>query len=169
MLLKHDLVVDAILYTVENGRKWRAPPADFPPRKTFYQRFTAWKLAGVSQRLLDILRDRARLKTGLETVPSAAVSDSQSLRAASTVGRDSRGWDSAKKVQGYKRHIMVNTTELLIMFHVLQRRWMMEWTLTWITSNQFYARDCKFLPSHHKDIIRWAVIRTIIRRLTPQS
>ncbi|MCP2097865.1 putative transposase of IS4/5 family (DUF4096) [Actinosynnema pretiosum] len=35
------LVVDAILYTVDNGIKWRALPTDFPPWNTVYQRFAA--------------------------------------------------------------------------------------------------------------------------------
>jgi hypothetical protein len=32
------------------------------------------------------------------------VIDSQSVRAADTVARTSRGWDNAKKVNGRKRH-----------------------------------------------------------------
>ncbi|MFF5099641.1 MULTISPECIES: transposase [Actinosynnema] len=63
------LVVDAILYTVDNGAKWRALPVDFPPWNTVYQRFAAWELAGASQRLLDTVRDRTRLKTGRVAAP----------------------------------------------------------------------------------------------------
>ena len=40
--------------------------------------------------------------------------DSQSVRAADTVPKASRGWDNAKKVNGRKRHIAVNTTGLLL-------------------------------------------------------
>src|SRR5580704_3361846 len=39
---------------------------------------------------------------------------SQSVRAADTVPRASRGWDNAKKVNGRKRHIAVDTTGLLL-------------------------------------------------------
>ncbi|WP_433260822.1 transposase [Actinosynnema sp. CS-041913] len=46
--------------------------------------------------------------------PSAAVMDSQSVRAAETVGRATRGWDGGKKVTGRKRHIVVDTTGLLV-------------------------------------------------------
>ncbi|MFC6094855.1 IS5 family transposase [Saccharothrix lopnurensis] len=108
------LIVDAIGYVVDNGVKWRALPADFPPWQTVYKRFAAWEKAGASQRLLDALRDRVRLAEGRVATPSAAVMDSQSVRAAQTVGRASRGWDGGKKVAGRKRHIVVDTLGLLV-------------------------------------------------------
>ena len=40
--------------------------------------------------------------------------DSQSVRAADTVPKASRGWDNAKKVNGRKRHIAVDTAGLLL-------------------------------------------------------
>ena len=40
--------------------------------------------------------------------------DSQSVSAAETVPKASRGWDDAKKINGRKRHIAVNTTGLLL-------------------------------------------------------
>ena len=38
----------------------------------------------------------------------------QSVRAADTVSRASRGWDNAKKVNGRKRHLAVDTLGLLL-------------------------------------------------------
>ncbi|ONI92777.1 IS5 family transposase [Saccharothrix sp. ALI-22-I] len=108
------VIVDAILYVVDNGIKWRALPADFPPWPTVYKRFAAWEKVGATQRLLDGLRDRARLAEGRVAAPSAAVVDSQSVRAAETVGRATRGWDGGKKVAGRKRHIVVDTVGLLL-------------------------------------------------------
>ncbi|MEV1121258.1 IS5 family transposase [Actinosynnema sp. NPDC049800] len=106
------VIVDAILYVVDNGIKWRALPADFPPWPTVHKRFAAWERVGASQRLLDGLRDRVRLAEGRVAAPSAAVMDSQSVRAAETVGRATRGWDGGNKVAGRKRHIVVHTTGL---------------------------------------------------------
>ena len=40
--------------------------------------------------------------------------DSQSVRAAPTVPKASRGWDNAKKVNGRKRHIAVDAGGLLL-------------------------------------------------------
>jgi transposase len=108
------VIVDAILYVVDNGIKWRALPADFPPWPTVHKRFAAWERVGASQRLLDALRDRVRLAEGRVAAPSAAVMDSQSVRAAETVGRSTRGWDGGKKVAGRKRHIVVDTMGLLL-------------------------------------------------------
>src|SRR5207247_3005815 len=51
---------------------------------------------------------------GCNTEPTAAVIDSQSVRAAATVPKASRGWDNAKKVNGRKRHIAVDTGGLLL-------------------------------------------------------
>jgi transposase len=108
------MIVDAILYVVDNGIKWRALPADFPPWPTVYKRFSAWEKTGTTQRLLDGLRDRARLSAGRTTAPSAAIIDSQSVRAAETVSRATRGYDAGKKVQGRKRHIVVDTAGFLL-------------------------------------------------------
>jgi transposase len=108
------VMVDAILYVVDNGIKWRALPADFPPWPTVYKRFAAWEKVGASQRLLDALRDRVRLAEGRVSAPSAAVVDSQSVRAAETVGRTTRGWDGGKRIAGRKRHIVVDTMGLLL-------------------------------------------------------
>ncbi len=44
--------------------------------------------------------------------------DSQSVKGASTVGRDSRGYDAAKKINGRKRHITVDTLGLPVMITV---------------------------------------------------
>jgi putative transposase len=42
------------------------------------------------------------------------VIDSQSVRAAGTVPKASRGWDAARKVNGRKRHIAVGTAGLVL-------------------------------------------------------
>jgi len=50
---------------------------------------------------------------GHQAQPTAAVIDSQSVRAADTVPKASGGWDNAK-VNGRKRHIAVDTTGLVL-------------------------------------------------------
>ncbi|WP_202971075.1 IS5 family transposase [Saccharothrix sp. ALI-22-I] len=108
------VIVDAILYVVDNGIKWCALPADFPPWPTVYRRLAVWEKAGATQRLLDGLRDRARLEEDWVAAPSAAIVDSQSVRAAETVGKATRGFDAGKKVNGRKRHIVVDTVGFLM-------------------------------------------------------
>lgn len=68
----------------------------------------------MTQRVLDALRDRARLAGGRAAQPSAAIIDSQSVRAAETAGSGSRGFDADTKVNGRKRHLAVDTTGLLL-------------------------------------------------------
>ena len=60
------------------------------------------------------LRDRVRVAAGRTPAPSAAIIDSQSVRAADTVPRASRGFDAGKKVNGRKRHLAVDTLGLLL-------------------------------------------------------
>ncbi len=107
-------IVDAILYVVDNGIKWRSLPADFPPWSTVYNHFAEWETVGTTQALLDALRDRARLALGRRAAPSAGSIDSASVKAAETVGAETRGFDAGKKINGRKRHIAVDTVGLLI-------------------------------------------------------
>jgi len=107
-------VVDAIRYVIHNGCVWRAVPADFPPWRTVYGIYQRWNTTGATIALHDALRAAARQAAGRKAEPTAAVIDSQSVRAAATVPQASRGWDNAKKVNGRKRHIAVDTTGLLL-------------------------------------------------------
>jgi transposase len=108
------VVVDAIRYVIHNGCVWRALPADFPPWRTVYGLFQRWHARGVTIALHDALRAAARQAAGRAVEPTAAVIDSQSVRAAATVPKASRGWDNAKKVNGRKRHLAVDTGGLLL-------------------------------------------------------
>jgi transposase len=106
--------VEGILYLDRTGCAWRYLPADFPPWRTVYGYFAAWRDDGTLARLHDALRAQVRAAAGRDTGPTAAVIDSQSVRAADTVPRASRGWDNAKKVNGRKRHIAVDAMGLLL-------------------------------------------------------
>jgi transposase len=60
------------------------------------------------------LRERAPLADGRGPVPTAAVIDSQTVRAADTVPTTSSGYDGGKKIKGRKRHVAVDTGGLLL-------------------------------------------------------
>jgi putative transposase len=79
-------VVNAILYVDRNGVTWRALPHDFPPWKTVYHYFRAWRLDGTWERIHDALRDRVRTGAGRAASPSAAIIDSQSVKTAEKGG-----------------------------------------------------------------------------------
>jgi putative transposase len=105
-------VVNAILYIVRGGCAWRLLPHDFPKWKTVYGIFRAWRIDGTWQRVHDALRDMLRRREGRKTSPSAAVIDSQSVKTTEVGGP--RGYDAGKKVNGRKRHIVVDTLGLLL-------------------------------------------------------
>jgi putative transposase len=107
-------VIDAILYLDRSGCAWRYLPDSFPPWQTVYGYFAAWRDDGTLARLHDALRAQVRAAAGRDREPTAAVIDSQSVRAADTVPRASRGWDNAKKVNGRKRHIAVDALGLVL-------------------------------------------------------
>src|SRR6266480_462821 len=108
------VIVEAILYLDRTGCPWRYLPDSFPPWPTVYGYFAAWRDDGTLARLHDALRARVRAAAGRDAEPTAAIIDSQSVRAADTVPRASRGWDNAKKVNGRKRHIAVDAMGLLL-------------------------------------------------------
>jgi len=64
---------------------------DFPPRELVYHYFKTWNRDGTLSRMHNALRERVRTAEGRKADPSAGLVDSQSLRAAETVGRSSRG------------------------------------------------------------------------------
>lgn len=111
-------IVDAIRYITDNGVKWRALPADFPPWKTVNGMFTRWQAAGVVEHVRDRLREQIRVREGRKPQPSAGAIDSQTVRAAETVGSATRGYDAGKKINGRKRHIAVDTMGLLLVVMV---------------------------------------------------
>jgi transposase len=108
-------VVDAIRYLDRTGCQWDALPADFPHPKLVYHYFKTWAANGTLTRMHDSLREVVRTQIeGRAAQPSAALVDSQSVRAADTVGRPARGYDAGKKVNGRKRHIATDTIGLLL-------------------------------------------------------
>ena len=106
------VIVDAILYIVRGGIAWRQLPVEFPPAGTVYAVFARWARSGAWQRILDALRDRLRVRAGRDRCP-AAIIDSQTVPAADTVPRSSRGWDGGKRTN-VKRHIAVDVNGLLL-------------------------------------------------------
>ncbi|GAA3491289.1 hypothetical protein GCM10018987_53720 [Streptomyces cremeus] len=81
--------------------------------------------------------------------------DSQSVKAASPVGRDSRGYDAGKKIKGRKRHLVVDTLGRPVMITVTaggvraevvarDQLWRLRLThpqITQVWADSAYARD----------------------------
>ena len=89
-------------------------PADFPHWRTVYDFLAAGGRPARPSAMHDRLRAPCRIAAGREPEPTAAVIDSQSVRAAETVAADSRGYDAGRRSTGRKRHIAVDTLGLLL-------------------------------------------------------
>jgi len=109
-------MIDAMFYLADNGIKWRALPADFPPWQTVYGMCARWKADGVLADITDLLRAAVRTAAGRHPEPSAAIIDSQSVResAEGVVPAATSGYDGWKKINGRKRHLLTDTLGLLI-------------------------------------------------------
>ena len=88
-------LVNAVLYFVDNGCKWRNLPHDFPP----YTTAANFYYAAIPKRALGKIRaalvERVRTDTGRNTGPSYAIIDSQSVKTTSAA--EERGIDGRKK------------------------------------------------------------------------
>ncbi|MCA1678524.1 MAG: IS5 family transposase, partial [Actinobacteria bacterium] len=112
-------IVNAILYQVRTGGAWRMLPKDLPPWQTVYGYFRDWRADGTLDRIHDALREQVRSKQqGRDPEPSAGIVDSQSVKGADTVSEATRGYDAGKKINGRKRHIVVDTIGLLLVVMV---------------------------------------------------
>ncbi len=116
-------IVNAILYITRSGCAWRMLPVDFPPWRTVYGYFAEWRDDGTVDLIHETLREKVRVKREKgrgprQPDPTAGVVDSQSLRGADTVSKNTRGYDAGKKVNGRKRHIVTDTLGLLLIVMV---------------------------------------------------
>jgi transposase len=114
----HRQMLDAVFYVLDNGIKWRAMPVDFPAWDRVYAFFRRWRQTGLIAELHDRLRGKVREQAGREAEPTAAVIDSQSVKADAVVGAGSRGYDGGKKINGRRRHLICDTIGLLLMINV---------------------------------------------------
>jgi putative transposase len=105
-------LVNAIMYVVRTGIQWRAMPHDFPPWESVYGYYRRWSQAGLWKEIHDGLTATVRQCHGRNEQPSAAILDSQSVKTTEQGGP--RGYDAGKKVNGRKRHLLVDTLGLLL-------------------------------------------------------
>lgn len=106
------LVLNTIFYLTKTGCQWAMLPKDLAPRSTAHDYFARWKSDGTWQAVMDALRRQVRVAAGREAEPSKAAIDSQTVKGSEAGGP--RGYDGGKKVNGRKRHLVVDTMGLLL-------------------------------------------------------
>uniref|UniRef100_UPI00188FFB4D IS5 family transposase n=1 Tax=Noviherbaspirillum malthae TaxID=1260987 RepID=UPI00188FFB4D len=108
-------VLNAIRYLVRSGCEWRMLPVHFPPWQTVYW----WFRRFVRRLLFKVIHDVAlmldRQNQNRQESPSAAVIDSQTIKAPGGVAR---GYDANKKIRGRKRHVAVDSDGRLLMVNL---------------------------------------------------
>lgn len=105
-------VIDAIFYLNRTGCQWRYLPHDFPRWDLVYAYFRKWSQDGTWDEILRLVREGVRQQAGKEPTPSLGCVDSQSVKGTECGG--THGIDGNKKINGVKRHVLVDTVGLIL-------------------------------------------------------
>ncbi len=110
-------IINALRYLNRTGCQWRMLAHDLPPWEKVYYYFSEWRARGDWERINCELRIEIRVSIGKDSEPSAAILDSQSVKA--TEMSESRGYDAGKKINGIKRHLLVDTLGMVLAVMIL--------------------------------------------------
>ena len=110
-------VYDALRYVVRTGCQWRQMPHDLPEWTVVYQQARRWFDAGVFEEVAHDLRVILRLVNDRHEQPSAAILDGRTLQSTPESGARA-GYDGAKKKNGSKVHLAVDTMGHLLALKV---------------------------------------------------
>jgi putative transposase len=99
-------VVNAILDVLRTGCQWEYLPKEYPNFNSVYYHYHKWCWTETWEAINAALREQVRVKAGREAQPSLVIIDSQSVKTTEVGGE--HGFNGAKRVNGRKRHILVD-------------------------------------------------------------
>src|SRR3982750_236849 len=105
-------ILNGIFYITRGGGSWRMMPTDLPPWSTCYDYFRKWPNDGTWAKVNDALRTQVRHRAKRLKSPSMTIIDTQSVKTTEQGGP--RGKDPHKKVNGRKRHLVVDTLGMVL-------------------------------------------------------
>jgi putative transposase len=86
-------------------------PCDLLAWQSVYYHFAKWRELGVWKKINKRLRKHLRKRAGRKKCSSVGIVDSQAVKGTVHAGN---GYDGGKKVNGRKRHLLVDTLGLLL-------------------------------------------------------
>ena len=95
-------LVNAVLYFVDNGCKWRNLPHDFPSHTTVSNFYYAAIRSELWEKIRAALVEQVRTDAGHNAGPSYAIIDSQSVKTTSAA--EKRGIDGGKNKRTQTAH-----------------------------------------------------------------
>lgn len=104
-------LLNAVLYLVDSGCKWRQLPHDFPPYSTVRSFYRRARVGGLWDKILEHMIEVTRKRAGRNPNPTYAIIDSQSVK---TVYVSEQGGFDGGKNKGRKRHIVVDSRGCLL-------------------------------------------------------
>jgi len=99
--------INGIFYVMRAGCPWRLLPSDLPPWNTIYRWFAKFRDEDRFEKINHALIMLDRERVGRQASPTGAIIDSQSVKTTEAGGP--RGYDAGKKINGRKRHALVDT------------------------------------------------------------
>jgi putative transposase len=110
------LICNLLFYLLKTGCQWRELPKRGVSWQVVYYYFRKWQAVGVIEQLHELLYSQSRKKRKCAVFATAAVLDSQSVKTA--IATEAVGYDAGKKVNGRKRHLLVDTQGMVLAVRV---------------------------------------------------
>ena len=134
-------ILDAILYVLKSGCTWRLLPHDFPPWRTVYHYFRAWRLSGLWERMHSALRERTRTYAPVLSMDEGAQQRGDPHRPEEVHARK-RSQDVLAQEMGSAENV-----------------------LSWLGQNRRLSKDYERLAESSEAFIYAAMSRLMARRL----